>query len=203
MKNPLTPAGIEPATSRFVAQHLKHCATAVHHIYIYIYILFLGWPPRIWKTAKSVGCSPVTGPEGSRKLRFPDFVTTAQDGGRLSALRTGHLYPQEKLLVLILLEAESTPGPYCDRKDFMSMKNPVTLAGIEPATFRSVAQHLNRCATAVPKTYSSKFVYFNAVNFKLFSCKLNEGGNQLKYVWARYSEKYISTVCAAVGTKTS
>ena len=24
-------------------------------------------------------------PEGSRKLRFPDFVTTAQDGGRLSA----------------------------------------------------------------------------------------------------------------------
>jgi len=41
------------------------------------------------------------GPEGSRKLRFPDFVTTAQDGGRLSALSTGHFYPQEKLLVLI------------------------------------------------------------------------------------------------------
>ena len=29
MKNPMTPAGIEPATFRFVAQHLKHCATAV------------------------------------------------------------------------------------------------------------------------------------------------------------------------------
>jgi len=27
MKNPLTPAGIEPATFRFVAQHLNHCAT--------------------------------------------------------------------------------------------------------------------------------------------------------------------------------
>jgi len=27
MKNLLTPAGIEPATSRFVAQHLNHCAT--------------------------------------------------------------------------------------------------------------------------------------------------------------------------------
>ena len=29
MKNPLTPAGIESATFRFVAQHLNHCATAV------------------------------------------------------------------------------------------------------------------------------------------------------------------------------
>jgi len=32
----------------------------------------------------------------------------------------------------------------------MSMKNPLTPAGIEPATFRFVAQHLNYCATAVP-----------------------------------------------------
>jgi len=30
----------------------------------------------------------------------------------------------------------------------MSMKNPLTLPGIEPATFRFVAQHFNHCATA-------------------------------------------------------
>ena len=47
-------------------------------------------PLRVW-----------SGSEGSRNLRFPDFMTTAQDGGRLSALRAGRLYPQEMFLVII------------------------------------------------------------------------------------------------------
>ena len=30
---------------------------------------------------------PGSGPEGSRKLRFPDFMTTAQDGGKVVSLK--------------------------------------------------------------------------------------------------------------------
>jgi len=42
-----------------------------------------------------------TGPEGSRKLRFPDFVTTAQDGGKVVSLT--HRPP---------LPPGNTPGTY-------------------------------------------------------------------------------------------
>ena len=37
------------------------------------------------KKGKAVPLQAWTGPEGSRNLRLPDFVTTAQDGGRKSA----------------------------------------------------------------------------------------------------------------------
>ena len=35
------------------------------------------------KKGKAVPLQAWTGPEGPRKLRFPDFVTTAQDGGKV------------------------------------------------------------------------------------------------------------------------
>ena len=35
-----------------------------------------------------------SGPEGSRKLTFPDFMTTAQDGGKVVSLKRRPPLPQ-------------------------------------------------------------------------------------------------------------
>jgi len=50
---------------------------------------------------KAVPLQALSGPEGSRKLRFPDFMTTAQDGGKVVSLTHRPLLPQEMLLVII------------------------------------------------------------------------------------------------------
>jgi len=42
---------------------------------------------------KSVLLQVWSGPEGSRKLRFPDFMTTAQDGGKVSVTHRPPLPP--------------------------------------------------------------------------------------------------------------
>jgi len=50
---------------------------------------------------KAVPLQAWSGPEGSRKLRFPDFMTTAQDVGKVVSLTHRPPYPQEIHLVLI------------------------------------------------------------------------------------------------------
>ena len=43
---------------------------------------------------KAVPFQAWSGPEGSRKLRFPDFMTTAQDGGKVVTLTHRPPLPQ-------------------------------------------------------------------------------------------------------------
>jgi len=48
---------------------------------------------------KAVPLQAWNGPEGSRKLRFPDFVTTAQDGGKVVSLTHRPSLPQPNVEV--------------------------------------------------------------------------------------------------------
>jgi hypothetical protein len=51
---------------------------------------------------KAIPLQALTGPWGSSSLRLPEFVDNRQKKVvRLSALLTGRLYPQERLLILI------------------------------------------------------------------------------------------------------
>ena len=63
-------------------------------------------------TGKSVPLQAWSDPEGSRKLRFPDYVTMTQDGGKVvSVMHRPLLTPRKYSWYSFLLEAESTPGP--------------------------------------------------------------------------------------------
>jgi hypothetical protein len=76
---------------------------------------------------------------------------------RLSASRTGHLYPKECSWYSFSLEAESTPGPW-------SLKNPVTPPGIDPGNVRLVTQLLNHYATPGPHQWHRQSINFPHLN---------------------------------------
>ena len=60
---------------------------------------------------KAVPLEAWSGPEGSRKLRFPDFMKTTQEGGKVVSLTHRPPLPQEIFLVHISVRGRIDPRP--------------------------------------------------------------------------------------------
>ena len=96
-----SPEGFKNFTELLKSSYSKKKARLSKNIYVYTHIhthihthththtftyIFAREHVRLLLRYKAVPLQAWSGPEGSRKLRFPDFVTTARDGGKVVSL---------------------------------------------------------------------------------------------------------------------
>jgi hypothetical protein len=108
--------------------------------------------------SKAVPLQTWSGPEGSRKLRFPDFMTTAQDVGKVVRPTHRPPSPQEIHLVLISVRAYVDPRAIV-RPEGLSLKNSNNTIGnrtrglpvfnIVPETVRHRASHFHNISVLI------------------------------------------------------
>ena len=92
---------------------------------------------------------------------------------RFSTLSTGRFHPLEILLVLISVRGWVDPRAIVRSEELYKCKIRMTPSGIEPATYRFVAHHLNHCTTEVPLTRITGTLHEYQYTFLIISHSVN------------------------------
>jgi len=98
---------------------------------------------------------------GSQEVEAPKFQDTQHmKVVRLSALCTGHLYPQEIFRVLVSVRCWDNSRVIVWPEGLCQRKIPMTPSEIKPATFQLVAQCLNQLCRCVSPDYGGALQIF-------------------------------------------
>ena len=97
---------------------------------------------------KAVPLQAWNGPEGSRKLRFPDFVTTAQEDGKVVSLTHRPPLPPGNPPGTHFCKRLSRPQGHSAIGRIMSMKNSNDTIWDRRSDLPICSTALNHCATA-------------------------------------------------------
>ena len=104
------------------------------------------------RKGKAVPLQVRRGWEVSRKLRFPDFMTTSQDCVRFSASHTGRLYPQEIFLVIISVRGSVDPRAIVRSEGFYVNEKSTDTSWDRTSDLPICSTAPYRCVTAVPSS---------------------------------------------------